>query len=105
LPKHAFNLLARYQVPTPYGTVGAILNNVVTGPFYLDYGNYLNVPWQYQMDLTFFYKTPDGRFEARLALLNLTGEHNWSPPNPIYGNDSVVAEWPFHVEGTLTFRF
>jgi hypothetical protein len=43
--------------------------------------------------------------DAKLALLNLTDQKNWSPPNPFYGNDSVVAECPFHVEATITFKF
>jgi catecholate siderophore receptor len=105
LPSHLFNFLAKYQIPTSYGTFGAVLGVNVTGPYFLDYNGYIIVPWQYEMDLSFLYKSKNDRVEARLALLNLTDQKNWSPPNPFYGNDSVVAEWPFHVEATITFKF
>lgn len=105
LPTHAFNLLMSYKIPTKLGTFSAILGNTVTGPMDLGYGGYIRIPWQYEMDLTFAYKTPDDRFEAKLALLNLTDQKNWNPPNPVYSYDSVVQQWPFHIEGTITFKF
>jgi iron complex outermembrane receptor protein len=105
LPRHLFNFLAKYQIPTNYGTVGVILGTNVTGPFFLGYGGYVVVPWQYNLDLTFFYRTKDNHFEARLALRNLTDQKNWSANLPLLGYDSVIAEWPFHVEATISIRF
>jgi hypothetical protein len=104
-PTHLFNFLARYEIPTSIGTFGTVLGVNVTGPYFLDYNGYIVVPWQYEMDLSFLYKTKDDRFEARLALLNLTNQKNWSPPSALEGNDSVVADWPFHIEATITFKF
>jgi len=105
LPHHLFNFLARYQIPTDWGTFGAILGATVTGPYFLGYNGYVTIPWQHELDLTLFYKTKDDHFEAKLAFLNLTNQRNFSPPNPVYGYDSVVVDWPFHLEGTITFKF
>ena len=105
VPAHAVNLLAKYQIPTSFGTFGAIFGETVTGPMFLGYGGYVRIPAQHEEDLTFFYHTKDDHFEAKIALLNLTDQKLWGPPNAVYGYDSVVAEWPFHVEGTITFKF
>jgi hypothetical protein len=74
LPSHLFNFLAKYQIPTSYGTFGAVLGVNMTGPYFLDYNGYIVVPWQYEMDLSFLYKSKNDRFEAKLALLNLTDQ-------------------------------
>jgi hypothetical protein len=105
LPYYLFNFLAKYQVPTNYGTFGAILSTTVTGPWTLSYTGLIVVPWQYNMDFTVFYRTKDDRWEARLAFLNLTDQHNWSPSPPSYGYSSVIADWPFHLEATISFKF
>jgi len=52
---------------------------------------------QHEEDLTFFYKTKDDHLELKIALLNLTNQKLWGPPDPVYGYDSVVAELPFHI--------
>jgi hypothetical protein len=105
VPAHAVNFLAKYQIPTSFGTFGAIFGETVTGPMFLGYGGYVRIPAQHEEDLTFFYHTKDDHLEAKIALLNLTDQKLWGPPDPVYGYDSVVAEWPFHVEGTITIKF
>src|ERR1700733_9296606 len=105
VPAHAVNLLAKYQIPTSFGTFGAIFGETVTGPMFLGYGGYVRIPAQHEEDLTFFYHTKDDHLELKLALLNLTNQKLWGPPDPVYGYDSVVAELPFHVEGTITIKF
>jgi hypothetical protein len=105
VPAHAANLLAKYQIPTSFGTFGAIFGETVTGPIFLGYGGYVRIPAQHEEDLTFFYHTKDDHLEAKIALLNLTNQKLWGPPDPVYGYDSVVAELPFHVEGTITIKF
>jgi len=105
VPSHAVNLLAKYQIPTDYGTFGVIFGETVTSMIFNGYNGYVRIPVQHEEDLTFFYKTKCDNFEAKIALLNLTNQKLWGPPNPVYGYDSVVAEWPFHLEGTVTFKF
>ena len=105
VPSHAVNLLAKYQIPTDYGTFGVIFGETVTSTIFNGYNGYVRIPAQHEEDLTFFYKTKCDNFEAKIALLNLTDQKLWGPPNPVYGYDSVVAEWPFHLEGTVTFKF
>jgi hypothetical protein len=105
VPAHAVNFLAKYQIPTSFGTFGAIFGETVTGPMFLGYSGYVRIPAQHEEDLTFFYHTKDDHLELKLALLNLTNQKLWGPPDPVYGYDSVVAEWPFHVEGTITIKF
>jgi len=105
LPKHLFNFLTHYQIPTHIGTFGAILGANLFGSYFTGYNGYVTVPWQYQLDLTLFYKTKGERMEARLALINLTDQKNWSPPDPYYGYDSITPDLPFHIEGTIIYRF
>lgn len=100
LPEHLVNALVTYK--TDFG-LGSTLGLVVTGPFHNNYEGTLRVPWQYTLDLTVFYTRKN--FEARLAFLNLTDQDNWSPPNPVYANDSIVRDLPFRIEGTVKFRF
>jgi TonB-dependent Receptor Plug Domain len=105
LPDNLFNFLVKYQVPTNYGTFGAILSTTVTSPWTLSYTGLIVVPWQYNMDFTLFYRTKDNRWEARLAFLNLTDQQNWSPSPPSYGYSSVIADWPFHLQATISYKF
>ncbi|MCC5025140.1 MAG: hypothetical protein J6386_21190 [Candidatus Synoicihabitans palmerolidicus] len=58
---------------------------------------------QYEIDTSVFY-TAD-TWEARLSVLNLTDEENWSPPNGTYGNEAIVAEQGIRSELTVKFRF
>ncbi len=100
LPEHLFNLLATYKFD--FG-LGASLGTVVSGPIHADYTGDLKIPWQYTMDLTVFYTYK--RYEARIALLNLTDQDNWAPPNPVYGDGSILRELPFRIEGSFKIRF
>ncbi len=100
LPEHLINLLATYK--TDFG-LGASLGAVITSPIHSDYTGDLKIPWQYTLDLTLFYNYK--RFEARFAILNLTDQDNWAPPNPVYGDGSILRELPLRVEGTFKIRF
>ncbi len=100
LPEHLFNLLATYKFD--FG-LGFSLGTVVSGPIHSDYSGDLRIPWQYTMDLTVFYTYK--RYEARLAFLNLTDQDNWAPPNPVYGDGSILRELPFRIEGSFKIRF
>ena len=100
LPEHLINLLATYKFN--FG-LGASLGVVVTGPMHNDYEGDLVIPWQYNMDLTVFYTYKN--VTARLAFLNLTDQDNWAPPNPVYGDGSILRELPLRIEGTIKIRF
>ena len=100
LPEHLINLLATYKFD--FG-LGASLGAVITSPIHSDYTGDLKIPWQYTMDLTVFYNYKN--VEARVAFLNLTDQDNWAPPNPVYGDGSILRELPFRIEGTVKIRF
>lgn len=103
LPDHLFNGLISYSFDTGIGKFGAILGATVTGPYNVDYLGKVVVPWQYSADLTLFYRHKN--FEARLAFLNVTDQENWSPANAVYALDSITADLPRRIEGTITVKF
>lgn len=103
LPDHLFNALVSYNFDTNAGNFGAILGAVVTGPYNLDYRGDVTVPWQYNLDLTLVWSFKN--VTAKLAILNLTDEENWSPAEPTYALDSVTADLPRRIEGTISFKF
>ena len=100
LPEHLINLLATYKIN--FG-LGATVDLVVTGPIHDDYTgepeDSLAVTW-----------TTDGilyleeRGDARLVP-NLTDQDNWAPPNPVYGDGSILRDLPFRIEGGVKIRF
>ena len=100
VPKNLFNALATYKWDNGFGATANVVytssinNNVV--------GN-LVIPPQYTLDLTMFYSTK--AYEVRLAIINVTDQKNWSAPNAVYGNESIVAELPVHFEATFKYKF
>lgn len=103
LPDHLFNGLISYNFDTGIGNFGAILGGVVTSPYNQDFPGTVVIPWQYSIDLTLTWKFKN--IEARLAILNLTDEENWSPPNAVYALDSITPDLPRRVEGTIAIKF
>ncbi len=101
MPEHLFNLLATYKFD--FG-LGSTVDFVVTGPIHSDYTGDLKIPWQFNMDLTFFYTWKNVTATASPSL-NLTDQDNWAPPNPVYGDGSILRELPLAVEGTIKIRF
>ncbi len=99
-PEHLFNALATYKFDFGLGFTADLQ---VTSPMTLSYDGNTKIPWQYNVDLSAFYQYK--RYEVRLGLYNVTNQHNWDPANPIYGNESVFADEPFHVEGTFKIKF
>ncbi|MFP4540917.1 MAG: TonB-dependent receptor [Opitutales bacterium] len=120
-PQHQMVALASYTFDNNFGVRA---NLVVTGPMNLGYEGFtaavpsgteafnnpyilevstVEVPWQYEVDLTFFYEYEDWEFKA--TIFNLTDEDNWDAPNAGYGNGSVVAREPIRIEGTVTYSF
>ena len=100
VPQHLFNFVASYK--TDFG-LGASLDGTVTSTIFNDYGGQLKIPWQYTLDASVFYTYKN--VTATIAVLNFTDQKNWAPPNPTYGNDSILADLPLRVEGTVKIRF
>ena len=99
-PEHLFNGLVSYK--TDFG-LGATADIQVTSPMTLSYDGNTKIHWQYNMDFSVFYTYK--RYEARVGIYNATNQHNWNPANPIYGNESIFADEPIHVEGTFKIKF
>ena len=99
-PDHLFNLLATYKFDNGIGFSADI---VATSEILNNAAGTLVIPWQYTLDMSVFYQHK--RFEARLSAINLTDEKNWSAPNYVYGNESIVADLPFRLEGRVTLKF
>jgi len=100
LPRNLWSALATYKWDSGFGvSTGAVIhsniNNNVAGT--------LTIPAQYTIDVTGFYETKT--WYARLAVLNATDEENWSPPNSVYGNESILAELPIRAELTVGYKF
>jgi outer membrane receptor for monomeric catechols len=100
VPDHLLNFLATYKL---YKGLGVSANIVFTSEINNNVAGTLVIPAQYTLDMSIFYATP--RWEARLMFLNVTDQKNWSAPNAVYGNESIVADLPFRMEGRMTVKF
>lgn len=100
VPEHLLNFLVQYKLDSG---LGASANLVFTSEINNNVKGTLVIPAQYSLDLSVFYAHK--RFEARLSALNATDEKNWSAPNAVYGNESIVADLPFRLEGRVTLKF
>ena len=100
IPRHAFSSRLSYQLDAG---LGASLGAVVTSPQNLTFNGSVKIPTQYSIDASIYYVKP--RYEVRLDFYNITDQHNWSPVADFDGADSVFAELPFHLEGTVRFKF
>ena len=99
-PEHLFNTLVSYK--TDFG-LGATADLQVTSPMTISYDGTIKIPWQYNVDFSVFYTYK--RYTARVGIYNVTNNHNWDPANPIYGNESIFADEPIHVEGSFVIKF
>jgi len=63
------------------------------------------IPWQYQIDASIFYNWKN--FGAKLNLYNITDQHNFSSGGYLAGsgNDIITIHEPFHMEGTISYKF
>jgi len=100
VPEHLLNFLVTYKFD--FG-LGFNANIVTTSEINNNAAGTLVIPWQYNLDLGVFYQAK--KWEARVSLLNVTDAKNWSAPNAVYGNESILAELPFRAELRLTFKF
>lgn len=100
-PEHLFNTLMSYK--TSFG-LGATADMQVTSPMNVSYDSTVKIHWQYNVDFSLFYQFLK-HYEARVGIYNATNQHNWDPANPIYGNESIFADEPIHVEGSVKIKF
>jgi hypothetical protein len=100
VPRNLYNTLATYKWENGFGVTAGL---VWTSDIANNVASTLIIPSQYTLDLTAFYSTK--KYEVRVALLNATDEENWSAPNAVYGNESIVADLPARIEATFKYRF
>ena len=99
-PVNLFNGLVSYKFD--FG-LGATADIQVTSPINVAYQGNVKIPWQYNVDLSVFYRYK--WVEARVGIFDATNQYNWDPANPIYGNESIYAVEPIHVEGSVKIFF
>jgi len=99
-PRNQANALMSYKFSNGFGFS---LNGTLTSKINNNWAGTLVIPWQYQLDGGLFYARKT--WDARLTVLNLTDEKNWSPPNGVYGNESILAEPGIRAELTVTMKF
>jgi outer membrane receptor for Fe3+-dicitrate len=100
VPRALFSTHLKYR--TDLG-VGASLGAVVTGPVNTSYLGNVQIPTQYTIDTALFYETTS--WEVRLDLYNITDQKNWVAEAGPQGNDLITAALPFHVQGTVSYKF
>lgn len=100
LPKHQFNALAAYKWDNGFGvSINGTLHSEVNN----NWAGTIVIPWQFNIDTSLTYTHKN--WDARLTILNVTDELNFAPPNPVYGNESILIEKPIRAELTLTYKF
>lgn len=100
LPEHLFNGLISYTFDNGFGFTA---NTVVTGEMNNNTAGTLVIPTQYTIDVGASYKYKTWDFRANV--LNVTNEENWSPPNAVYGNGSILALPGTQVQFTAKYSF
>eukprot|EP01012_Entosiphon_sulcatum_P004806 TRINITY_DN11994_c0_g1_i1.p1 TRINITY_DN11994_c0_g1~~TRINITY_DN11994_c0_g1_i1.p1 ORF type:complete len:740 (+),score=152.62 TRINITY_DN11994_c0_g1_i1:413-2632(+) len=100
LPKHLFNGLVSYSFDNGFSVNS---NIVVTGEMNNNSSGSLVIPTQYTLDAGLGYKFK--KWDFRATVLNVTDEENWSPPNAVYGNGSILALPGTQVQFTVKYSF
>ena len=100
LPKHLFNGLFSYSFDNGFGVNS---NIVVTGEMNNNSSGSLKIPMQYTLDAGVSYKMK--KWDFRATVLNATDEKNWSPPNAVYGNGSILPLPGTQVQFTVKYSF
>lgn len=100
LPRHLFNGLVSYRFSNGFGLTA---NTVVTGEINNNTAGTLVIPTQYTIDAgaSYTYK----RLQLHATVTNVTDEENWSPPNAVYGNGSILALPGTQVQFTIKYSF
>ncbi len=100
LPEHLFNALVSFSMDNGLTFTA---NAVVTGEINNNTAGTLIIPMQHTIDASVSYTR--GAWMLRAQVLNLTDEENWSPPNAVYGNGSILALPGTQVQFTARYSF
>ena len=100
LPTNLFNALVSYRFKNGFGVSA---NTVVTGEMNNNAAGTLVIPVQYTIDLGVMYTYK--KWDFHLSVLNVTDEENWSPPNAVYGNGSILALPGTQLQFTSKYSF
>ncbi len=102
LPQMLFSGTATYRMDNG---IGGSLGYVITDPIPTSEIGNVWIPWQYQIDASLFYNYKN--FGAKLTLYNITDQYNFSSGGFVSssGNDLITIHEPFHMEGTLSYKF
>ncbi len=100
LPRNLFNGLISYTFDSGFGFTA---NTVVTGEMNNNAAGTLVIPMQHTFDvgLSYTYK----RWYLHATVTNVTNEENWSPPNAVYGNGSILALPGTQAQFTVKYSF
>ena len=101
LPSNLFNGLISYTFDNGFGFSA---NTVVTGEMNNNASGSLKIPLQYTLDVGASYRYAK-KWEFRATVLNATDEKNWSPPNAVYGNGSILALPGTQLQVTAKYSF
>lgn len=100
LPKHLFNALVSYSMGNGLTFTA---NAVVTGEMNNNAAGTLVIPTQHTIDASVSYAFK--KWSLRAQVLNITDEENWSPPNAVYGNGSILALPGTQLQVTAKYSF
>jgi catecholate siderophore receptor len=100
IPRHTLSMRSSYQLDCG---LGASLGLLLTGPQNLTFDGSVKIPTQYTLDAAVFYRRKN--YELRVDFYNVTDQKNWEPISDFDGGDSVYAQQPFRVEGTVRVAF
>jgi outer membrane receptor protein involved in Fe transport len=101
-PRFLFTGLVGYTLSSG---LGASVSYQITDPIPTSELGNVMIPWQSDFDVSVFYTHK--YFSIRLTLYNVTNRTNFATGGYIStsGNDVISVLEPFHVEGTVGFRF
>jgi hypothetical protein len=101
-PRYLFTGLTSYTFKSG---LGAVVSYMVTSPIATsELGNVL-IPWQHELDVALFYTHK--HFTFRLTFFNVTNQYNFSTGGYLSsaGNDVISVSEPFHMEGSVGYKF
>ena len=102
LPQMVFAGTANYKLPFGFGVNAGY---TITDPIPTSEAENVWIPWQYELDAGVTYAYKD--FGARITFYNITDQENFSTGGYLSGsgNDLITIKEPFHMEGTLSYKF
>ncbi len=100
LPKSSGNVLVSYSFDSGWGISSGIQ---VTSPINNNYAGTLVIPTQYNLDASIWYHYK--HWDYRVSVGNVTDQKNWAPPNPVYGNASILANPGTTVSFNVKYNF